>query len=71
MFIIKKQHIKLWLIIVTFVFFMTMGSGFHRDLSADSDETYKGLKLFSDVIDIIEKNYVDTVDSKELSTRLI
>ena len=62
----KNRNIKLWLAIVIAALFFTMGTGFHRDLSADVEETYKGLKIFTDVIDMVEKNYVDPVDTKEL-----
>jgi carboxyl-terminal processing protease len=41
-------------------------SGIHQRLLAGTDRTYEELKVFSDVLDIIEKNYVDPVDSKEL-----
>ncbi len=37
-----------------------------KNLLAETDKTYEELKVFSDIIDIIEKNYVDPVDSKEL-----
>ncbi len=39
--------------------------------SAGSEETYKGLKIFSDVIDLIEKNYVDPVESQALIHKAI
>lgn len=45
---------------------LVLGHGFTIDLSANNEETYKGLKVFSDVIDLVEKNYVDPVDSKKL-----
>jgi carboxyl-terminal processing protease len=67
----RKQHIKLWLVLLIAVVFWTVGSGFYRNLSADSAETYKGLKLFSDVIELVEDNYVDPVDSKELIEKAI
>ena len=67
----KKQHIKLWLTLLIAVVFWTVGSGFYRSLSADGAETYKGLKLFSDVIGLVENNYVDSVDSKELIEKAI
>jgi carboxyl-terminal processing protease len=41
-------------------------SGFHQRLFAGTDKTYEELKVFSDVLDIIEKNFVDPVDSKKL-----
>ena len=51
---------------VAAVVFWTIGAGFFGDLAAKSDETYEGLKIFADVIQLIEKEYVDDVDSKEL-----
>ena len=66
MMIENKKHIRLWLAVAITVIFLTMGTGFYGDLEAKSDETYKSLKVFSDVLEIIEKNYVDEVDSKEL-----
>jgi len=68
---IGRQHIRIMLVAVIAVAFMTLGAGFYRNLFADSDETYKGLKLFSDVIEIVEKNYVEEVDSKELIEKAI
>lgn len=35
-------------------------------LLAGTDKTYEELKIFGDVLDIVEKNYVDPVDSKKL-----
>lgn len=66
----KKGLMKLWPLMIIAVAFCTAGSGFYRDLSAD-DETYKGLKIFSDVIELIEKNYVDPVDTKDLIQKAI
>jgi len=65
-----KRNAKLWLILIAVLFWLA-GSGFYRDLSASGDETYKGLKIFSDVIELIEKNYVDEVDSKETILKAI
>ena len=62
----KIQHVKLWMVMVTAVVFWTIGAGFFGDLAAKSEETYEGLKIFADVIQLIEKEYVDDVDSKEL-----
>jgi len=66
-----RQNIRIMLVAVIAVAFMTVGAGFYRDLFADSEETYEGLKLFSDVIEIVEKNYVEEVDSKELIEKAI
>jgi carboxyl-terminal processing protease len=62
----KFQHVKLWVVMVAAVVFWTIGTGFFGDLAAKSDETYEGLKIFTDVIQLIEKEYVDDVESKEL-----
>ena len=67
----NKRYIKLWLVVVIVIIFWTIGAGFYRNLSAGSEETYKGLKLFSDVIELVEKNYVDPVDPKELIEKAI
>jgi carboxyl-terminal processing protease len=67
----KFQHVKLWMVMVTAVIFWTIGAGFFGDLSAKSDETYEGLKVFADVIELIEKEYVDEVESKELIQKAI
>jgi carboxyl-terminal processing protease len=56
---------------VTAVIFWTIGTGFYRDLSAKSEETYEELKVFSDVIELIEREYVDEVDTKELIQKAI
>ena len=61
-----SRHLKISLVGIIAVALWILGPGFYRDLSANSEETYEGLKLFSDVIEIVEKNYVDPVDSKKL-----
>jgi carboxyl-terminal processing protease len=53
------------------VVFWTIGTGFYRDLSAKSEEAYEELKVFSDVIELIEREYVDEVDTKELIQKAI
>lgn len=42
------------------------GPGAYHHLAADKEETYQSLKLFSDVIDIVKRNYVEEVDDKKL-----
>jgi carboxyl-terminal processing protease len=49
----------------------TIGAGFYRDLAAYNDETYKGLKLFSEVLELVEKNYVDPVEPNQLVEKAI
>ncbi len=67
----KTRHVKLWLLMVMAVVFWTVGNGFYRDLSAKSEEAYEELKVFSDVIELIEREYVDEVDTKELIQKAI
>ena len=67
----KKRPAKLWLLMVIAVVFWTIGTGFYRDLSAKSEEAYEELKVFSDVIELIEREYVDEVDTKELIQKAI
>ncbi|MFC1828660.1 S41 family peptidase [Thermodesulfobacteriota bacterium] len=62
----KNRTIKLWSLVIISALFITVATGFFRDLLADAEETYKGLKIFSDVIELVEQNYVDPVDTKEL-----
>jgi len=56
---------KQWKIIVThlIVSFILI---FTQHAFADKEETYEGLKLFTDIISLVEDNYVDSVDTKEL-----
>jgi carboxyl-terminal processing protease len=67
----KKPPVKLWLLMVVAVVFWTIGTGFYRDLSAKSEDAYEELKIFSDVIELIEREYVDEVDTKELIQKAI
>jgi len=46
----KTHHIKMWVAMLLVAAALILGHGFYRDLSANNEETYKGLKLFSDVI---------------------
>ncbi len=56
---------------VSAVIFWTIGAGFFGDLAAKNDESYEGLKIFADVIELIEKEYVDDVKAKELIEKAI
>jgi carboxyl-terminal processing protease len=62
----KTRHLKMWVAMVLVSAALVLGHGFYRDLSANNEETYKGLKLFSDVIELVQKNYVDEVDTQNM-----
>jgi carboxyl-terminal processing protease len=49
----------------------TVGSGFYRTFAAGDEATYRGLKIFADVIDLVENNYVDPVDTEDLIHKAI
>lgn len=62
----KNRRINLWVVLIVAAIFWTIGMGFNHSLSASSEQTYKSLKLFADVIELVERTYVEPVDSKEL-----
>jgi len=66
-----RQYGNPFLLAVFIAVVLISGSGFFRELLADTEETYKSLKIFSDVIEILEKNYVEPVDTKELIQKAI
>jgi len=66
-----RQFVYPTLLVVTISILFTIGSGYDRELSASTDDTYKSLKIFSDVIEQLEKNYVEPVDTKELVQKAI
>lgn len=56
-----------WTLLGLFILSVMMfGPGVYRGLSDNRQETYEGLKIFSDVIELVERNYVDEVESKKL-----
>ncbi len=62
----KQRHIRLSILISAAALLWVIGTGFFGEILAGNDETYKGLKVFGDVIEEIEKNYVDEVESSKL-----
>lgn len=59
-----KRH--LWKILTTAVVVWVLVAGAIGESAADSEAVYRGLKTFSDVIELIEKSYVDEVESEKL-----
>jgi carboxyl-terminal processing protease len=63
----KLLRIKVLGGLVIVVVLVTLGSwSVSRMVVAVPNETYESLKIFSDVLGIVEKDYTDEVDSKEL-----
>ena len=60
-----------WLMALAVGLTLVIAAGAFQKIQADSDETYEGLKLFSDVLDQIERNYVEPVDARELILKAI
>ena len=68
----RNRPVKLWLVMVAAVVVWMAGAGFQRANSANTnDNLYEGLKLFSDVIELIQREYVDEVDAKDLIQKAI
>jgi len=65
------KNVKLWRVMVIAVICWAAFAGVSQDLSADNEETYKGLKIFSEVLDIIKNNYVEEVDERDLIEKAI
>lgn len=61
-----KRQTRIWPMMLMAIIFWALWLGLDGNLRAGNEETYKGLKLFSDVLERVQKNYVDKVDSKEL-----
>ncbi|MCP4748453.1 MAG: S41 family peptidase [Desulfobacteraceae bacterium] len=70
MFDSRKGYHWTLLIIIALVAAIA-GPGVYRGMTDNRDDTYQGLKIFSDVIDLVEKNYVDEVQSKKLMENAI
>jgi carboxyl-terminal processing protease len=66
-----SKNAKRWVRTILLLTALATAWGFIADsdrssLSAANRETYQGLKLFSDVLEIVEQRYVDDVDAKNL-----
>jgi carboxyl-terminal processing protease len=68
---IINRPVKLWLVMVAAAILWMMGAGLQKANSANSEDLYDQLKLFSDVIELIQREYVDEVDPKDLIQKAI
>ena len=60
----KKSPVRKGFLLTLAAAVFLLASSVHGELS--KADTYEGLKLFSDVIEELEKNYVEPVDTREL-----
>jgi carboxyl-terminal processing protease len=60
-----------WLILLGFFFGILVGGLFVHNVSALSSKTYEKLKVFTDCLEIIGKNYVEEVQTEDLITGAI
>lgn len=58
--------VRNWLTLTAVTLVLILGDGFGAYLMAEKEQSYESLKLFSDVLQEIEENYVDDVDVKAL-----
>ena len=65
----SRGRAKIWVILALAAVVWTAGSAVLG--AAGDDETYKGLKLFTDVLEIVTQKYVDEVDTGELIQKAI
>jgi len=66
-----NRPVKLWVIMVAALVVWMLSTGFQHANSAGKDDLYDQLKIFSDVIELIQKDYVDEVESKDLIQKAI
>jgi len=67
----RKQLLKSGLLIILIALMVVSATVVYGDLVKQDNETYEGLRLFSDVIAEIEGNYVEPVETKELIEKAI
>lgn len=67
----RKQLMKSTILMLFTALIVVSATVVYGELTKSSDETYEGLKLFSDVISEIEKNYVEPVNTKDLIQKAI
>ena len=60
-----------WLILVGFIFGLIVGGLYVHNVSALSNKTYEKLKVFTDCLELVKKNYVEDVKTEDLITGAI
>ncbi len=62
----KKKWLYLSLFLVLLFFLCTFGFSYHQARSSTQEDVYRQLRLFSQVLDIVQRSYVKEVDVQEL-----
>ena len=64
----KTSKIKLWssVAVLSLLFILAGTWQVHHVASAKEDNTYEELKLFASVLDLVQRNYVEEVDTKKV-----
>ena len=64
----RSAWIKSLLVVMAIVIMSAVGFGLGQQYfpAADAKETYPSLKLFSDVLEMVEKNYIDEITTQKL-----
>jgi len=60
----RKNHTEILLKVISLVFFITIS--LLNPAIADNDESYRSIKLFTEILKELEQNYVDEVDAEKL-----
>jgi carboxyl-terminal processing protease len=55
-----------WLILLGFIFGLVVGGLYVHNVSALTNKTYEKLKVFTDVLEIVKKSYVEDVKTEDL-----
>ncbi|MEJ5360394.1 MAG: S41 family peptidase [Desulfobacterales bacterium] len=65
------RPVRLWVIMLIALAAWMTSAVFHRADSAGKEQLYEQLKIFSDVLELIQRDYVDEVDPKDLIQKAI
>ena len=67
-----NRPVSIWIIMISAVVVWVLGTGFQKSSSAaGKEDLYEQLKVLSDVIELVQKEYVDEVDAKDLIQKAI
>ncbi len=67
-----NRPVSIWVLMMAAVVVWVLGTGFQKSSSAaGKEDLYEQLKVLSDVIELVQKEYVDEVDAKDLIQKAI